>query len=91
MNFCSFLPHFLSFFGVLYLPTLPKHCKLSYQPPFFTQNKDSFENQLKKSAKSAFIKKSTPKNIGIQYLFDRTCAKDALELELQLNWYNSHW
>lgn len=27
--------------------------------------------------------------IGIQYLFDRTRAKDAFELELQLNWYNS--
>jgi len=27
--------------------------------------------------------------VGIQYLFDRTRAKDAFELELQLNWYNS--
>lgn len=27
--------------------------------------------------------------IGIQYLFDRSRAKDAFELELQLNWYNS--
>jgi len=27
--------------------------------------------------------------IGIQYIFDRSRAKDALELELQLNWYNS--
>ena len=26
---------------------------------------------------------------GIQYLFDHTRAKDAFELELQLNWYNS--
>ncbi len=26
---------------------------------------------------------------GIQYLYDRTRAKDAFELELQLNWYNS--
>jgi hypothetical protein len=27
--------------------------------------------------------------IGIQYLFERSRAKDAFELELQLNWYNS--
>lgn len=27
--------------------------------------------------------------IGIQYLFDRSRAKDAFELELQLNWYDS--
>jgi hypothetical protein len=27
--------------------------------------------------------------LGIQYLFDLTRAKDAFELELQLNWYNS--
>ncbi len=26
--------------------------------------------------------------IGIQYTFDRTGAKDAIELELQLNWYD---
>jgi hypothetical protein len=27
--------------------------------------------------------------IGIQYLYDRSRAKDAFELELQLNWYDS--
>jgi len=27
--------------------------------------------------------------VGIQYLFDRTSIKDAFELELQLNWYDS--
>jgi hypothetical protein len=27
--------------------------------------------------------------IGIQYLFDRTRAQEAFELELQLNWYDS--
>jgi len=27
--------------------------------------------------------------VGIQYLFDRTSVKDAFELELQLNWYDS--
>ncbi|MHC4806182.1 MAG: hypothetical protein ACYTBX_07950, partial [Planctomycetota bacterium] len=27
--------------------------------------------------------------IGIQYLFDRSSAKEAFELELQLNWYDS--
>jgi len=27
--------------------------------------------------------------IGIQYVFDRSRAKDAFELELQLNWYDS--
>ena len=27
--------------------------------------------------------------VGIQYLFDRGRAKDAFELELQLNWYDS--
>jgi hypothetical protein len=26
--------------------------------------------------------------IGVQYTFDRTGAKDAIELELQLNWYD---
>ncbi|OHB80512.1 MAG: hypothetical protein A2Z25_04765 [Planctomycetes bacterium RBG_16_55_9] len=27
--------------------------------------------------------------IGIQYVFDRSRARDAFELELQLNWYDS--
>jgi hypothetical protein len=27
--------------------------------------------------------------IGIQYLFDRSSAKEVIELELQLNWYDS--
>jgi hypothetical protein len=62
MNFCSFLPRFPSFFDVLHLPTLPMRRKLPYQPAFFTQKKDSSENQQKKSAKTAFFKKSTSKN-----------------------------